>query len=153
MEKVKIGPWPRSLWASLTSIPHLTPPAWLLGRSGPWARAQLQLLSDPHSTQQEEDIWAAYAKSVSFEDRKGRALGTHNIVVCKDLLKISPPFFRAASLHAERTSKWKRKPEKIQVWAQVILAERDRIDASKNSTTYIHFKLKKEIFLERQNPE
>lgn len=29
----------------------------------------------------------------------------------------------------------------------------DGINASKNSATYIHFKLKKEIFLERQNPE
>lgn len=94
-----------------------------------------------------------HAKSVWFKDCNGIASGTHNVIVCKDLLKISPPLFRAASLHEKGTSRWKIHLEKNQVWAQVISAERNGIDASTSSTTYIHFKLKEEIFLESQNPE
>lgn len=47
----------------------------------------------------------------------------------------------------------KEKIKRFKFGGQVILAERDGIDASKKSATYIHFKLKKEILLERQNPE
>lgn len=127
MEKVKTCPLPGGLWPSLPSVPTLSPslvpgPPWSMG-SGTAAAPEW-----PHSTPREEEVWAACAKPVSFKDPKGTTSGTHNIVVCKDLLKISPPFFRAASLHVERTSKWKKK--KIQVWAQVILAERDGNNAS-----------------------
>lgn len=110
MAKVKTGPLPGGLWPSLPSVPTLSPslvpgPLWSMG-SGTAAAPEW-----PHSTPREEEVWAAYAKSVSFKDPEGTASGTHNIIVCKDLLKISPPFFRAASLHVERTSKWKKEKD------------------------------------------
>lgn len=118
MQQHWLWQWRKSKWVldtrslSIAPLsPYFTPPSLASGLMGHGLGRSCCSSVTPAAPSRRKKSQQHTLNLIHIYKSQGNELthGTHNIVVCKDLLKISPPFFCAASLHTERTNKWKIK--------------------------------------------